>query len=242
MNLKQRIESINLKISDALRRAGRNPDDLTLVAVSKNQPLGLVQEFCAEWQSQGREVVLGENYLQELLSKKAYIPAHVKIHFIGGIQRNKVKSIVSNCDLIESVSSIKILESINRQALSWGKVQSVFLQVNISADPAKQGFMAQMLDQALFEQVTSMKGVRVEGLMTITQEYETAEEARGDFCKLRELAERIQKEFGINPLFLSMGMSNDFEVAIEEGATHIRIGSALFGPRTYKPCVSERMA
>lgn len=223
---------IQERIELAARRAGRDPNGITLLAVSKRQPLSRMQALQGVYASAGREAVFGENYVQEAKAKRAELKAPFRMHLIGALQKNKAKDAVRLFDVIESVHSLGVAEAINTEAQKQGKIQTVMLQVNISKDPAKSGFLEEDLQQFIRLRLPQLTSVRCIGLMTITQLYEVPAQARADFIRMRALRDSIQAHMTETiPLELSMGMSDDFEVAIEEGATEVRIGTALFGDR-----------
>ncbi len=229
-----RLDDVLGRIQAAADRSGRKRDTVKLVAVSKTKPVELMREYADAATARGIPVIFGENYVQEFKAKAPLISIHSECHLIGPLQSNKVRDAVGLFSLIHSVHSFKVLALIGKEAERVGKQQRVLLQVNISKDPAKQGFLP--------EELLSMNelGVvgcvpKIEGLMAITALYDSPEGSRGDFKALRELGEKMVtagvlpvQEWGIE---LSMGMSSDFEVAIEEGATLVRVGSALFGER-----------
>lgn len=233
MSLENRIQEIDLRIARALHRVGRSAADLTLVAVTKKQPIELVRAYCNYRARRKEKAVLGENYVQEFVAKKAQLPSTIEAHLIGHLQSNKIKTAVASFNCIHSAGSLSILQSIDKEAHKVEKIQDLFLQVNISDDDAKGGFSELMLDVPLADHIRALRSIRVLGLMTITRLYESAEDARGDFKRMRYASQRFGQYLKASqPLALSMGMSNDFEIAIEEGATHVRVGSALFGERT----------
>ena len=208
---------------------GRSPNDVRLIAVSKNFPVSALEESyrCGQ-------VSFGENRVQELQEKwrgSAHLDIEIDWHFVGMLQRNKVRFIIGKVSLIHSVGSIRLIRTIERLAAQEDIVQDVLLQVNISGEETKQGFDPEQVEDALL-QCCECPHVRVRGFMTMAPHYEDPEKARPVFSQLRELRDKLIFH-GIAPDLseLSMGMTNDFEVAIEEGATMIRIGSAIFGDR-----------
>ena len=228
------LDGILGRMHAAADRSGRKHDAVTLVAVSKTKPIELMCEYAAAATAHGIPVIFGESYVQEVKAKAALIPAHSECHLMGPLQSNKVRDAVGLFSLIHSVHSRKILTLIAKEAEKIGKRQRVLLQVNISKDPAKQGFLPEEL-LAMGEVGVVGDAVQIEGLMAITALYDSPEGSRWDFRALRSLGEKLVhagmlpvREQGVE---LSMGMSNDFEVAIEEGATFVRVGSALFGER-----------
>lgn len=231
MTIVERILSIESRIAQAAQKAGREIDSVNLVAVSKHQPLEIVQQYCGFQNYRAKAVIFGENYVQEFRDKKSELTGQFKAHLIGPLQRNKVKQAIGLFDLIQSVDSERLLKEIDKEAAKIQKIQSVFLQINVSKDPAKSGFLSEAIDESLLRRLSAFTSIRIEGLMTITQLYQDSEQARKDFRTLRNLGTEVQKLLSLPFCCLSMGMSDDFEVAIEEGASHVRIGTALFGER-----------
>lgn len=216
LNVKSAINSIAAKI-------GRNSEDIKIVAVSKKIPAVDVQKFINEATC---PIILGESYVQEFLEKSQVLKGRYESHLIGPLQSNKVKLAVGRFDIIQSVHSMKIAQMISKRASELKITQRIFLQVNISADPAKKGFLSEEICK-LYGELSALPGVSVEGLMTITFDYEDPESARPDFIALRELRNSINPD-----LRLSMGMSADYEIAVSEGADLIRVGTAIFGERS----------
>lgn len=221
----ERFELLSAKILAARALSPDSHRNVRLVAVSKRQPLERVKALFSSLGYKSANLVLGENYVQEWSEKRGDLPTPREVHLIGPLQSNKARDAVALFDVIESVHSEKILSAIAKEAGRIGSVKRIFLQVNISEDPAKAGFAPEGM-KAILEKAKTLTGVKVEGLMTITKDYLQAEEARPDFRALRVLRDSLDPT-----LELSMGMSSDFEVAIQEGATLVRIGSALFGSR-----------
>lgn len=229
-----------LKVLDTIQRAtnivGRDPRSVTLVAVSKKQPVGLMHEYVNAAQALGIPVIFGENYVQELKTKKAEFQSGAVFHLLGPLQRNKIRDAVRYADVIESVHSLAIIEEIAKEAALQGKRQGMYIQVNIGNDPRKSGFHPDQTVAAIVRGKELCPHITVLGLMTITPWYENPEDAREDFRRMRELRDRICRECSAvaqhqQPLVLSMGMSADFQIAIEEGADVVRVGTALFGER-----------
>jgi pyridoxal phosphate enzyme (YggS family) len=227
------LESIEL----AAQRCQRKSSDITLVAVSKKQPIELIQQYVEAAHERGREVVLGENYVQELKAKRALFPESVRFHQLGPLQSNKIRDAVRCADVIQSVHSQAVLKGVADEAAKQGVQRSIFLQVNIGNDPLKSGFDAEQLAYFLEAIAVDMpRSLRILGLMTITPYFEEPEHARPDFERMRRLRDTLLSQ-GLGPCFahttplLSMGMSADFHVAIEEGADLVRVGTAIFGER-----------
>lgn len=214
------------RIAAAADRAGRDPAGVTLVAVSKTVPAERVRAAVAAGLT-----VLGENRVQEGEAKRAQV-AGATWHLLGPLQANKARRAVAAFDVVESVGSLDLARRLDRIAgeLRPGRPLPVLLQVNVAGDPAKAGFGEAEVEAAL-PALALLPGLRLEGLMTIGRLVPTAAEARPTFVALRRLSDRLRKRSsGLGPA-LSMGMSDDFEVAVEEGATIVRVGRALFGER-----------
>ncbi|MBZ0157601.1 MAG: YggS family pyridoxal phosphate-dependent enzyme [Alphaproteobacteria bacterium] len=223
------LSAIRRKMDAAAVRAGRRPEEVTLVAVTKTVGVAMVREaFRAGLR------IFGENRVQEAREKAGQLPEEeypgIRWHLIGHLQKNKVKQAVQLFDLIHSVDSPGLAEELHRQAERTGKMQRVLVQVKLSPEETKHGAAEQDL-LPLLGRVRQLGALKVEGLMTMPPFFDDPEKARPYFRKLRELRDRAEKE-GFRLPELSMGMSDDFEVAIEEGATLVRIGTALFGERS----------
>ncbi len=198
---------------------------VTLLAATKGVPVALIQEAIEAGVN-----VIGENRAQELARKFEHWRPSVPCHFIGRLQRNKVRLALQWCDMIQSVDSLPLAEAIHAQPPARQR-RRILAQVNLAGEPTKAGFAPDQLAEAL-EQMARWDGLAVEGLMAVPPYVENLEVVRPYFRQLRGLAERMGRISGISMATLSMGMSHDFEVAIEEGATMVRIGTAIFGPRT----------
>lgn len=229
--IRGRLEQIEQRISSACARCGRKAGDVRLVAVCKKQPVEALQVFLAEYSSTGRLPILAENYVQDYRSHKGLLRGDYISHLIGPLQSNKVRDAVAYFDVIQSVHNERIARLVDSEAGKLGKKQKIFLQVNISHDEAKSGFQEAELQDFVTSVLPALKFTEFCGLMTITRFYDQPEMARPDFRAMRLLAERL----GGRHMELSMGMSDDYETAIEEGATMVRIGSALFGSRLSRP-------
>jgi pyridoxal phosphate enzyme (YggS family) len=223
------IDSIYKRISRAAMRAGREPTDVTLIAVTKT--VGL-EEIKAAIDAGLRQ--FGENRVQEASRKIADCRLRIKDseiswHLIGHLQKNKAKAAVQIFDLIHSLDSLHLAEEINRHAERISKVQDVLIEVKLSPEETKHGVARDDLT-GLMKAVSSLKNLHLKGLMTIPPFFEDPQDARPFFKELRELRDRAET-LGFHLPELSMGMSQDFEIAIEEGATMVRIGTAIFGAR-----------
>jgi PLP dependent protein len=227
--LLENIKNVYRKISSAAIRSGRNPFDVKLLAVTKTVDSGRIQEAI----ELGLRV-FGENKVQEargkILPLSAEMPDYaVEWHLIGHLQKNKTKIAVQLFDLIHSLDSVSLAEEINRHAEKLKKIQRVLIQVNLSEEEAKYGIPGQNFME-LLQEVSGMKYLNVEGLMTMPPFFDDPEMARPFFRKLKELRDSAEKE-GFKLPELSMGMTHDFEMAILEGATMVRIGTGIFGTR-----------
>ncbi len=226
--VKTRLNSIRTRIANAARACGRDPADVRLVAVSKKIPEHKIKEAV-----EAGADILGENFIQEAREKTEHLSScNVSWHFIGHLQSNKAKYAVRMFDLIHTVDSVKLALELNKRAAGIDKIQKILIQVNISGESSKAGAEPQKVINLLKDMVR-LKNLSVKGLMTIPPYFNDPEKARPFFASLRKLGEKINKEAlpGIFIKELSMGMSADFETAIEEGATLVRIGTAIFGQR-----------
>lgn len=228
-DLKERLDVVRARIERAARRAGRDPGAVTLVAASKTVPVGRLVEAAACGCR-----IFGENRVQEALAKIEAMKEGpgVEWHLIGPLQPNKVKHAVGRFALLHAVERLDVAERLDRAARERGITQRVLLEVNVAGETTKHGFRPDDLVSAV-ERMGAFAGLRVLGLMTIPPPADKPEDARPHFRRLRTLAEQVEMRGipGVSMKELSMGMSGDFEVAIEEGATLVRIGTALFGPR-----------
>lgn len=226
-SIRENLSQIQDRIAVAATRAGRDPHSICLVAVSKTKPVSLILEAIDAGVTD-----IGENRVQEAQSKHPQIDRPVKWHLVGHLQRNKVKQALQIFDLIHSVDSLRLLTEIDRRAAEMNRQTEVLIQVNTSAEPSKYGLEP---DQTLdfIESALAYPHVRVKGLMTIGAFLPDPEAVRPMFVSLRCLQEKIlaQQFPKVEMDYLSMGMTNDFEVAIEEGANLIRVGTAIFGER-----------
>ena len=226
--IEENISRINEEIHESAKKAGKNPADIKLVAVSKRFPAARICEAFRAGQ-----LLFGENYIQEVQEKIEEIPADAKIHFIGHLQSNKAKIAAAFCDMVETVDTLKLGRKLNSQLEETTKKLKVLVQVNIGGDPKKAGTQGDQTEQ-LLAQLSELKNLEVRGLMTMPPFETDPENSRPYFEKLRRLSEKLSAG-GMFPrnqqVELSMGMSNDFRIAIEEGATIIRVGTAIFGKR-----------
>ena len=230
MSIADNVKQVKESIAAAAMRCGRNPDEIKLVAATKMNDADRVREAIAAGVD-----ICGENRVQELtekLGQGAY--EGCPLHFIGHLQKNKVKYIVGKVELIHSVDSVELAEVISKRAQSLGIVQDIVLEVNIGGEAAKSGFAPEELDAAM-PALADLGGIRVLGLMAIPPICENSEENRPYFRRMKQLFIDIErKKYDNNCMaFLSMGMSADYEVAIEEGANLVRVGTGIFGARNY---------
>jgi PLP dependent protein len=220
------LSTVMQRIADRAQACGRDPDSVHLVAAAKSQPASLVRKAIEA----GVDIV-GENYIQEAQEKHAILSdALIHWHFIGHLQSNKAKYAVRMFELIHSVDSMKLAAEIDKQARKAGKIQNILVQVNISKETSKSGIMQEQTLE-LIRSISSYSNVRVKGLMTMPPYFDAPERARPYFAALRRLRDQMEQDLGAPLEDLSMGMTGDFEVAIEEGATLVRIGTAVFGER-----------
>jgi len=224
----ERLASVRRGIEQAAAKAGRDPAGITLVAVSKTKPAADIQEAIAAGQ-----LDFGENYAQELRDKMAGVSdPRVRWHFIGHLQTNKVKLLAGQAALIHSVDSVKLIQEIAKRAAGMNKVQDILIEVNLGGEESKSG-VAEAEVSELIEAALSEPAVRLRGLMTMPPYFPEGEQSRPFYRRLRELRDREQERCGgrANLADLSMGLSHDYPVAIAEGATLVRVGTAVFGAR-----------
>jgi len=227
MSIADNIRMVKDRISSAAKRAGRDPASVRLVVVTKTIDPGRIKEAV-----DAGAAILGENRVQEAKEKIEKLGPIASWHLIGHLQANKAKYAVKLFDLIHSVDSLELAAEIDKQAAKIGKVQNVLVEVNIAGEASKAG-MAVKKAPALVREIARHRNISIQGLMTIPPFPERPDDSRPYFCVLRELAETIAGENIPNATMkeLSMGMSGDFEVAIEEGATMVRVGTSIFGER-----------
>jgi len=224
LTIKENLLKVRERIERAAQKAGRDPREIKLVAVSKTVEVARVKEAIEAGVS-----ILGENYVQEAQEKIEALGKPVSWHFIGHLQSNKAKYAVRLFDVIHSIDSIPLAEELNRRAEQPDRVIKVMIEVNLSKETTKFGTDEEKVLN-LAKRIRSLSHLSLEGLMTMPPYFDSPEMSRPYYVALRELKDKMIKE-GIPLKELSMGMSNDFEIAIEEGATYVRIGTAIFGPR-----------
>ena len=227
----ENLKQVEERIEAACRRAGRDRGSVRLVAVSKTKPAEAIAEAYAAGQR-----LFGENHAQEIVAKKPVLPEDIRWHFIGNLQKNKVKYLVGNVAMIHSVNSEGLAAEIEKQAAKHGIVQKILLEVNIAGEESKQGAAPDQI-LPLLQFCETQPHIKLCGLMAVAPQAENPEESRPVFVRLRRLREELRPLLKDPEAFreLSMGMSGDFEVAVEEGATLIRVGTLIFGRRQYPP-------
>lgn len=227
--IRENLRTVEDRIQAACRQCGRNREEVQLIAVSKTKPVEMLEEAyacgCRDF---------GENKVQELVDKYERLPKDIRWHMIGHLQRNKVKYIVDKVYLIHSVDSLRLAEEISKEAGKKGVTADILVEVNIAAEETKFGTAREEAVQ-LVKSIATLPSVRVKGLMTIAPYVENPEKNREYFADLYDLSVDIMRENidNISMDVLSMGMTGDYEVAIEEGATYVRVGTGIFGERHY---------
>ncbi|MGI6094336.1 MAG: YggS family pyridoxal phosphate-dependent enzyme [Lachnospiraceae bacterium] len=229
MSIVENLARVEENVQKACRRAGRDRSEVTLIAVSKTKPVSMIEELLPTG-----TIDFGENKPQELRDKYEVLPTNLNWHMIGHLQRNKVKYVVGRACLIHSVDSLRLAEAISEEAIKKGIKMPVLAEVNVAEEDSKFGItVSETLP--FIQEIATLPGITVKGLMTIAPYVEDAQENRGIFRTLKQLSVDIQEK-NINNVtmnVLSMGMTGDYEVAIEEGATMVRVGTGIFGARDY---------
>ncbi|MBQ6590252.1 MAG: YggS family pyridoxal phosphate-dependent enzyme [Lachnospiraceae bacterium] len=223
------ISSVEERIQAACARSGRSREDVTLICVTKTMPVSDLQQAYDAGQRS-----FGENRVQEINEKFPQLPRDIRWHMIGHLQRNKVRYLMDKAVMIHSVDSAALAQTISREAVRAGRVMDILLEVNAAGEESKFGLGYEDV-LPLIREIAPLPGIRICGLMTVPPYTDDPETSRPFFKKLRELAVDIASQSidNVSMHILSMGMTGDFEVAIEEGATHIRVGTAIFGKRNY---------
>ncbi|MCD8397666.1 MAG: YggS family pyridoxal phosphate-dependent enzyme [Lachnospiraceae bacterium] len=227
--LRENLKDVEDRVARACARSGRNRDDVLLIAVSKTKPVEMIDEI---YQEGVRD--FGENHPQEIRDKFPQLPEDIRWHMIGHLQTNKIKYIIDRACMIHSVDSFHLAEAISKAAVKNSLIMPVLIEVNMAGEASKSG-VAPEDTEALIRQAAQLPGIHIEGLMTIAPYTENPEENRIYFREMKKLnidigAKNIDN---VNMCHLSMGMTGDYEVAIEEGATMIRVGTGIFGERSY---------
>ena len=227
--LARNLQQVNTNLERACAAAGRTPNEVTLVAVSKTKPVSMLQEA---YDAGAR--VFGENKVQEIMDKYDQLPSDIQWHMIGHLQRNKVKYIIDKVAMIHSVDSLRLAQTIEQEAAKKNLVMPVLLEVNVAEEDTKFGLKVDEV-LPLLEEISNFPHIQVKGLMTIAPFVENPEENRKVFRTLKKLSVDIGAK-NINNVtmsVLSMGMTGDYQVAIEEGSTMVRVGTGIFGERNY---------
>lgn len=227
--VKENYKYIKQQVDETARNCGRDPEDITLIAVSKTKPLENIEELITIGVKD-----FGENKVQELCDKYENVSTPVNFHLIGHLQTNKVKYIVDKACLIHSVDSVKLAQTIQKEAAKKGVIAQILIEVNVAEEDSKFGLHTEEV-LPFVEEIASYPNVHVNGLMTIAPFVENPDENRGYFRTLKQLSLDIASKNidNIDMNVLSMGMTNDYKVAIEEGSTMVRVGTAIFGARNY---------
>ena len=227
--IKENIKQVEKNIENACQKAARDAAEVTLIAVSKTKPVSMLEEAyecgCRHF---------GENKVQELVEKYEVMPKDIKWHMIGHLQRNKVKYIVDKVYLIHSVDSLRLAEEISKEAEKKNVNVNILVEVNVAEEESKFGTTSEAAIE-LVQDISSLPNISIKGLMTIAPYVENAEENRQYFAKLRQLSVDIMNKNidNVSIGVLSMGMTGDYQVAVEEGATYVRVGTGIFGERDY---------
>ena len=228
--IRENLEKVQNNILTACTKANRSANDVTLIAVSKTKPVELLQEA---YDAGVRD--FGENKVQEIMDKYDKLPSDIRWHMIGHLQRNKVKYIIDKVVLIHSVDSLRLAEEISKQAQKHNLTMPILIELNIGAEDTKFGTSLEEAI-ALVKEISLLPNIQIKGLMTVAPFVDDAEENRHYFNAMKHLSVDIMKENIDNVCMdiLSMGMTGDYEVAVEEGATMVRVGTGIFGPRNYQ--------
>ena len=229
MSVCENYRAVEEKVRNACKKAGRSREEVTLIAVSKTKPVSMIEELLPLGVRD-----FGENKVQELTAKEEVLPKDIRWHMIGHLQRNKVKYVIDKACMIHSVDSLRLAQEISKEAVKHDLVMPVLIEVNVAGEESKFGVSVEEAP-SLVEEAAKLSGIQVKGLMTIAPNVDDPEENRNVFRNLRKLSVDIrEKNFdNVTMNVLSMGMTGDYEVAIEEGATHVRVGTGIFGERNY---------
>jgi pyridoxal phosphate enzyme (YggS family) len=232
----ERLAAVHTQIKRAAKKSGRKPEDISLVAVSKTHAPEAVREAVHAGQN-----IFGESRVQEARAKIPLVSSKARWHFIGHLQKNKIRQALPLFELFHGVDSLELARDIDRIAGEMGQFPRVLLEVNVAGESTKFGFKPDKL-RAEIEELLALERLQIEGLMTIAPYATEPEDSRPVFATLRDLRNTLQEEFRVPLPHLSMGMSGDYTVAVEEGATLVRVGTALFGTRSgkgWRPTVAE---
>ena len=223
----ENLAKVEKKICAACERAGRKREEVTLIAVSKTKPVSMIEELLP-----GGTRDFGENKVQELCDKYEQLPKDIRWHLIGHLQRNKVKYVVDKACLIHSVDSLRLAEAISAEGQKKGITVPVLIEVNVAGEETKFGVKPEEAE-GLIREIAKLPSISVQGLMTIAPYVENPEDNRVHFASLKKLCVDNKNIDNVSMDILSMGMTGDYEVAIEEGATMVRVGTGIFGERNY---------
>lgn len=225
-SIAENVERVREQIAEAAKKSGRSADDIELVAISKTHDAARVREAI-----EADQTLFGESRVQEARMKIPELPSNIRWHFVGHLQKNKIRYALPLFELIHSVDSLDLAQQIDRIAQEEGSHPRVLLEVNVAGEGSKFGFQPPKLRQEM-ERLLSLPRLSIEGVMCLPPIAEEAEASRKYFVQLRELRDSIEKEFSLKLPRLSMGMTQDFAIAVEEGATLVRVGTAIFGERS----------
>ena len=225
----ENLEQVRKNIEEACRAVNRDPGEVTLISVSKTKPVSMLQEA---YDAGSRD--FGENKVQEIMDKYPQLPSDIRWHMIGHLQRNKVKYIVDKVALIHSVDSLRLAETIENEAAKHNVTVPILIEVNVAQEESKFGLKTEEV-LSLVESVAALPHINIKGLMTIAPYVEDPEENRGIFRQLKKVSFYIAAKNinNVNMSVLSMGMTGDYQVAVQEGATMVRVGTGIFGERDY---------
>ena len=225
----ENLEQVRKNIVEACKAVNRDPGEVTLISVSKTKPVSMLQEA---YDAGSRD--FGENKVQEIMDKYPQLPSDIRWHMIGHLQRNKVKYIVDKVALIHSVDSLRLAETIENEAAKHNVTVPILIEVNVAQEESKFGLKTDEV-LALVESVAKLPHINIKGLMTIAPYVEDPEENRGIFRQLKKLSVDIEAKNinNVNMSVLSMGMTGDYQVAVQEGTTMVRVGTGIFGERDY---------
>ena len=226
--IKENLEEVREKIRQACQRSGRREEDVTLISVSKTKPVEMLKEA---YEAGSRD--FGENRVQEIMEKYGQMPEDVRWHMIGHLQKNKVRQVIDKAVLIHSVDTVELAEQIEKDAAKRDLTVDILLEVNVAEEESKFGFRTEEVEAAVMK-IKEFPHVHIKGLMTIAPFVSNSEDNREVFKKLYQVYVDIRSKNidNVNMSVLSMGMTGDYEVAVEEGATMIRVGTGIFGART----------
>ncbi|SCX92792.1 hypothetical protein SAMN02910370_00735 [Lachnospiraceae bacterium XPB1003] len=228
MSIKENIEQVQIKIDEACKRSGRDPKDVTLICVSKTKPV----EMLMEAYDAGKRA-FGENKVQEMCGKIEVMPDDIQWHMIGHLQTNKIKYIVGKTALIHSVDSVHLAEAIEKESAKAGCITNVLIEINAAGEESKSGTSDPEVNKELIRAVSKLEHLSLRGLMTIAPYTEDPESNREYFKMVHDLLYKEMRDYFPEKPELSMGMTGDYEVAVEEGATLVRVGTGIFGERDY---------